>query len=189
MKLLSYSNKGSRESNQDLLLECKLKNGSYLFLIVDGMGGLEHGEMAARLVCENIETYLSTVDHVSPFQIQMAINKSNLIIRQRSEALRVSMGATLGGVAVQGEEVIYFWVGDVKIIHFRDSRIIFESKSHNLVNELIDSGNIGTVAQLERYRHVVTRSIHGKTKSGLAEIHSNLFNPNRYFVRLFRWFP
>lgn len=176
MKAIAASHTGKREINQDLILEFTAIDESYLFAVIDGMGGYESGEIAAKIVGENIETYLSTVGTIDTFHIQKAINKSNLALRQQKTESSESMGATIGGVIFKGSSVSYFWVGDVKIFHFRNKKLLFESIPHGLVNDLVENGSITEPSQLSKYRHVVTRSIQGDIKTSQAEIDSNSFH-------------
>jgi len=172
---LTLSDKGKRSVNQDLILEQAAKDGSYLFAVIDGMGGYEHGELAAQVIAENIATYISTVDSINPFHIQKAINKSNLVIRQKNAVVSGRMGATIGGVLIKDEIVTYFLVGDVKVFHFRNNHLIFESTTHSLTTDLIASGSITEPTQLSKYKHVVTRCIQGDVKLSQAEFNSNHF--------------
>ncbi|MHA6279348.1 PP2C family protein-serine/threonine phosphatase [Salinimicrobium sp. CAU 1759] len=176
MITLTVSNKGKRENNQDLILEYTATDNSYLFAVIDGMGGYKNGEIAAEIICENIKTYLSTVETINAFHIQKAINKSSLAIRQQKDNSSNGMGATIGGVFLQGTVVTYFWIGDVKIFHFRNNKLLFESTSHSLVNDLIENGTMTDSFQLSRYKHVVTRSIKGDIKSSLADFHTKDFH-------------
>ena len=176
MKALTLSHLGKRPTNQDLLLEQTFKDGSSLFAVNDGMGGYEHGEIAAQLIVDSMSTYLSSVDIIDSFQIQKAINKSNLFIRQRNIALLGNMAATIGGIFIREETVIYFWVGDVKIFHFRNGGLIFESSAHTLVSELVENKSILDPAKLSRYKHVVTRAIQGDVKLSQAELYSGDFD-------------
>lgn len=179
MRASTLSHKGKRATNQDLVLEDKLRDGSYLFAIIDGMGGYEHGEFASQLIAESIATYMSTVGSIDSSQIQMAINKSNLAVRQQNAMRSANMAATIGGVVIKGSTVTYFWVGDVKVFHFRNNRLIFESTAHSLVRNLIESGSITEPNKLSKYRHVVTRSIQGDVKLSQAEIQSNEFQQEK----------
>lgn len=176
MKAIAVSHKGKRDINQDLILEHTSIDGSYLFAVIDGMGGYESGEIAAKIVGENIETYLSTIPTIDAFHVQKAINKSNLAIRQQKNGTPENMGATIGGVIIKGADAIYFWIGDVKILHFRNKKLLFESLPHSLVNELVDNGSITEPSQLSKYRHVVTRSIQGDIKTSQADIITNSFH-------------
>ena len=77
MKSIVFSHKGKREINQDYVLIQNMNPEAFLFLIADGMGGYEHGEVASKMVSENIFTFLSTIKQINEEQIQKAINKAN----------------------------------------------------------------------------------------------------------------
>ena len=162
MKSIVFSHKGKRAVNQDFILVQKINPETYLLLIADGMGGYEHGEIAAKMVAENILTYLSTVSVIDEVQIQKAINKANLAIKQFKKHNNTNTGATVAGVVLESNKAICFWVGDVKIFHFSNNKLINESKSHTLINEVINNGSIKDPKQINKYKHVVTRSVQGK---------------------------
>ena len=67
-------------------------------LIADGMGGYSNGEIAAKVVSENILTFLSTVKDIKSNHIQKAVNKANLVLKQMKEDSQEKMGATIGGI-------------------------------------------------------------------------------------------
>jgi len=166
----SFSHIGNRKSNQDYLFSKAINSDCNLYMVVDGMGGYEYGDIASKLVAENIHTYLSTVNVITEKEIQKAVNKSNLIIKQKSEDLKTKIGATLAGAIVFKDMAFLFWVGDVKIIHLRNQKVLFETHSHTLINQMIDNGNV--INKIERYKHVVTRSVSGKIKDGTIDCHS-----------------
>ena len=70
------------------------------------------------------------------------------------------MGATLGGVIRSNDVFHCFWVGDVKILHIRNQKIVYESIEHNLKNELIENKVFVEANNAKKYNHIVTRSIH-----------------------------
>lgn len=167
----SFSNKGGRTSNQDFLFSKSINSNCNLYMVVDGMGGYEFGDIASKLVAENIYTYLSTVKEINEKEIQKAVNKSNLVIKQKSQDFDAKIGATLAGIIVVDNLAYFFWVGDVKIIFIRNKEIFFESHSHTLINQMIENGNL--ITNLDRYKHIVTRSISGKIKDGIIECYSS----------------
>lgn len=167
----SFSNKGGRTSNQDFLFSKSINSDCNLYMVVDGMGGYEFGDIASELVAENIYTYLSTVKEINEKEIQKAVNKSNLVIKQKSHDFGAKIGATLAGIIVVGNLAYLFWVGDVKIILIRNNEILFETRSHTLINQMIENGNL--INNIDRYKHVVTRSISGKIKDGIIECYSS----------------
>jgi serine/threonine protein phosphatase PrpC len=162
MKSIIFTHKGKREINQDYVLVRNLNQETFLFIVADGMGGYEQGEIAARLVSENILTYLSSVSDINPNHVQKAINKANLAIRQFKEKAGLKLGTTVGGAIVTSKEALCFWVGDVKIFHFKNNILQKESHSHTLMNEVIDKGSIVNPDQINKYKHVVTRSVQGE---------------------------
>ncbi|WP_158829006.1 PP2C family protein-serine/threonine phosphatase [Mucilaginibacter lacusdianchii] len=178
MRAQQISHKGKRQTNEDLVLERFFEQNTYFFSIIDGMGGYGNGDLAARMIAENMETYLSTVSTIGAYHIQKAINKSNLAIRQKNAERSIQMGAALGGVILKDRQALFYWVGDVKIFHFRGGKLIFESSAHTLANELRQSGSITAAERLSRYKHVVTRSISGDSKSAAADFHETVFSPH-----------
>ena len=162
--LYSFTDKGKRKSNQDYIIAETYNPDKAICVVADGMGGYKHGEIASKGATESIVTYLSSIEHVNEKELQKAINKANLFIKQKSEDLKSKIGATIAGAVMSKDSAHVFWVGDVKVLWIRNKEILFESKSHTLVNELAENGNI--VNNIERYRHVVTRSISGSLKDG-----------------------
>lgn len=170
MKVNTFSHKGKREVNQDFVLIQSINSDCYLYLVADGMGGYELGEKASKAVAENIFTFLSSLKEVFGKDIQKAINKANLSIRQLAEDTGKKLGATVGGIFLNKEVATCFWVGDVKIFHFRKDKLVFESTPHSLMNEVIKNQSIIEKEKAIKFKHVVTRSIQGEVENSQAEI-------------------
>ena len=161
MTITTFSDKGQRATNQDFILVSPIHSDYNLYLIADGMGGYGNGEQAAKIVAENILTYLSTVKEITEKEVQKAVNKANLAIRQYKQDKAEKMGATVGGVVLHANKGFCFWVGDVAIFHYQHKHLHFESQPHTLMNELRRNGSISDKAQLLKYKHVVVRSVQG----------------------------
>jgi len=171
MNTITVSHKGQREVNQDYVLTERINEDCYLYLIVDGMGGLEHGGVASKIVAENILTYLSIVKNPDVFDIQKSVNKANLAIRQATKKNGLKMGATVGGVIINRDKAVCFWVGDVKIFRYQKNNLLFESKSHTLMGELVNNGSITDIETAKRYKHVVTRAVCGDLDKSRVDIY------------------
>lgn len=179
--------KGKRPRNEDFVLLESWESGISIALIADGMGGYEDGDIAARTVSESIRDFLTTSlnqdDSISS-QVKEAINKANKEILKLRTGHEKKLGATLAGILFVKDSAICFWLGDVKIIHFRDNHIHFQSKDHSLINELklqnvnIDANNI------KRFNHIVTRAILGNQENPEPDIRiiDNLSNSDRFIV-------
>ncbi len=167
MKSTTLTHKGKRKVNQDVILTRNINPDTYLYLVADGMGGYDNGEVAAQIATESILTFLSNVDEITKETIQKAINKANLAIRQYQEQHHSQMGTTLGAIVLSKGVAKCFWVGDIKILHYSDSKLLFESKSHNLINELSNNEPLNENFKSSRYSHIVTRSIQGDVKKSM----------------------
>ena len=176
MKSKVISHIGKRETNQDRILAEKIGTDSYLYIVADGMGGYDNGDIAAEMIIDSLTTFLSNSDQFNVNVIHKAINTANLALRQYQEQHQSKLGSTLGGIIVSGRTAKTFWVGDVKILHYSNGKLCFESKSHNLRNELYETDNSNGRVNLSKYNHIVTRSIQGDVKKSVPSYHELTLN-------------
>ncbi len=169
---------GKRKENQDLVTIEKLNSSSHLFLIADGMGGYEKGKEAAKIASENILTFLLFSKSIDEKTIQQSVNKANLGLKIFNKEENIKSGATIGGAIIQNDSIHLFWVGDVKIYHITNGNIVFETESHNLINKLKEDNVNLSVEMIEKYKHVVTRSISGDPTKSIIGYTFNSVNEN-----------
>jgi serine/threonine protein phosphatase PrpC len=164
MQILSFSEKGNRPENEDFVLSATLNESTSIHIVADGMGGFEHGALAANTVANTIVDYLK--EHLKEESnietiIQDAIRISNIAIQNQRSSYKSKMGSTIAGILLNNEKAYCFWVGDVRIYHFQNKVIKFQSKDHSLINELVNNGQIITPSLNDQYRHIVTKAIQG----------------------------
>lgn len=176
MKATIISHIGKRKINQDLTLVKNINSDTFLYLIADGMGGYDSGDIAASIVIDSVSTFLSNEREFNVNSIQKAINKANLAVRQYQEKHNSSLGSTLGGIIISGKVAKAFWVGDVKILHYSQRQLSFESKAHNITNELSSLNSLNKRSSLSKYDHIVTRSIQGDSKKSIPSFFEFLLN-------------
>ncbi|MGO2293877.1 MAG: PP2C family protein-serine/threonine phosphatase [Psychroflexus halocasei] len=183
MKSKVISHIGKRETNQDRILAKKIDTDSYLYLVADVMGGYDNGDIAAEMVIDSLTTFLSNSSEFNENVIQKVINKANLSLRQYQEQHQSKLGSTLGGILISGKTAKTFWVGDVKILHYSNGKLCFESKAHNLSNELSETENSNDSINLSKYNHIVTRSIQGDVKKSVPSYQKlNLNKGDKLFI-------
>jgi len=153
------TNKGARKSNQDVVLIKSIGLDKDIFLLADGMGGYKNGEYAANFIVNHLYGILKIQTSFDKSSIQLAIEEVTMALATENKKQDSNMGATLGGV-IRDDDIFYcFWVGDVKIMHIRNQKIVYESVEHNLKNELIENNVFVEATNAKKYNHVVTRSI------------------------------
>jgi len=170
MKYQSFTGIGKRENNEDVILIEKFSQEVELYLVVDGMGGYEKGEVSARLVAENISTHLRTVEIINKTEINNAIKKANLAVKQFNESNKIASGATVAGIVFQMDIALCFWLGDVQIYHFLNGNLDWQSKGHTLLNEFLETDANRSPEMQKRYGHIVTKSVAGKREKSTPEI-------------------
>lgn len=173
---------GKRETNEDVIYTGILNSGALFFMIADGMGGYEKGDEAAKIISESIFTFLNYAEKIDESAIQKSIQKANLAIKQFNTKNNIKSGATIGGIIIEGNSSHLFWVGDVMIFQIRKWKILFQSKSHTLINSLKESNNITDTKSIEKYRHIVTRSISGKPSESIIGYWFNHYSNNDLFI-------
>ena len=159
MRLITYSNIGAREKNEDRLAHHELPNGDQLFIVADGMGGYDAGEEAAECAVEAVVSSLYEV----PESISLAIESANQAIAEKRISMGVSeMGCTMAAVILHQDSATVFWAGDSRVYIIRNDRIVFETEDHSLINEMRRIKRL-TLAQIRKYEHVVRRSLMGNS--------------------------
>lgn len=140
-----------------------------VFLVADGMGGYERGDVASRLVVESFEPLAARHD-VQPGDVEAAIAVAQRNVAALAAELSSAPGSTLVAAAHVLEDGRGYWllanIGDSRAYLFSDGVLDQVSKDHSVVQELIDAGEITQEEALGHpERHVVTRAIGALTDS------------------------
>lgn len=160
---------GHRDNQEDWIFP-KLNEAtekSRLFIVCDGMGGYERGEVASQVVGETISSYIiehhtdDTVfdDNILREAINEALNKLNEIASEDDSS---RMGTTLALVYFHKGGCVMAHIGDSRIYHIRPSehRIIYKSRDHSLVYDLFQAEEI-TLEEMKNHpkKNVITRAL------------------------------
>lgn len=135
------------------------------FVVADGMGGHQAGDVASGLVVDRFSSFvegeLSDVDAV--VAVLDDVNESILVEGRRTVA-RSGMGTTAVGLLLvdNGDRAswLLFNIGDSRAYRLLDGRLEQLSVDHSYVQELIDAGQITPrSARTHPHRNVVTRAL------------------------------
>jgi serine/threonine protein phosphatase PrpC len=131
-----------------------------LFVVADGMGGAQAGEVASEMAVASFERGMPDG---SPAEGLVAlIEAANRAIheRSRSDADYAGMGTTVTAAYAGEDEVTIGHVGDSRAYVLRDGELIRLTRDHSLVDELIRQGRL-TAEQAEAHpqRSVITRAL------------------------------
>ncbi len=145
-----------RRANEDSLLA-----RAPLFVVADGMGGAQAGEVASRIAVESFGDGLG--DAASPEQtLAEHARAANARIYElsQSNAEQAGMGTTLTALYVGELEVAIAHVGDSRAYCLREGELLRLTDDHSLVDELIRQGRL-TPEEAEDHpqRSIITRAL------------------------------
>lgn len=143
-----------RDHNEDTY---GVSNDKQLYLVADGMGGHDHGEIACALARDTI---LHFVEKGSSLQ-QAILNANHEIITNSMErGGDLPMGTTVVLVKIDDDGYQYAWVGDSRIYHYRDNNMQAVTTDHSYVQELVEQDLITLdQARTHPHRNVVTQAL------------------------------
>ena len=168
LKPQSYSDFGQKTNQEDSLFPLigDATEDTRVFLVCDGMGGHENGEVASACVAETIGTITASCPLCSTAEMQTTFEKAlqqaycNLDNLDKSESDR-KMGTTLTFLAICTDGVLVAHIGDSRVYQLRPGKgIVFQTRDHSLVNDLIAAGELTEEeARTFPQRNVITRAI------------------------------
>ncbi len=145
-----------RRANEDSLMV-----RSPLFVVADGMGGAQAGEVASKVAVEAFEGGLP--DPSQPEAALAAVAQAaNHRIHELSiaNAEQAGMGTTLTAIYVGEREVSIAHVGDSRAYCLRDGELLRLTDDHSLVDELLRQGRLTPEEAVEHpQRSVITRAL------------------------------
>ena len=132
-----------------------------VFVVADGMGGAQAGEVASKIATETFEQGLP--DSGSPEErLAERVREANHQIYElsRSDRERAGMGTTLTAAYVDDTSVAIAHVGDSRAYLFRDGTLERLTQDHSLVEELVRQGKL-TPEQAAGHpqRSIITRAL------------------------------
>ncbi|MBE2316963.1 Stp1/IreP family PP2C-type Ser/Thr phosphatase [Solirubrobacter sp. CPCC 204708] len=132
-----------------------------LFVVADGMGGAQAGEVASEMAVESFTGGLPDGTAPGP-GLRHIIEEANRHIHERSrtQSGRAGMGTTVTAAHVGENVVTIAHVGDSRCYVARDGELTRLTEDHSLVEELIKRGKL-TPDQAETHpqRSVITRAL------------------------------
>lgn len=161
MRISALSDVGLvRKNNEDNFSIC----APNLFIVADGMGGHEAGEVASKLAVNAIREHVLAHGLKQPGEkvLKDAVAAAN---RQVFEAAAErpdcsGMGTTVSVVLLRDGLINWAHVGDSRIYLFRDNQVSLLTDDHSVVWELLKQGSITQEdADVHPQRNMLTRAI------------------------------
>lgn len=167
---LGFYEIGGRVKQEDAIfpqLE-NLSSDNHVFVVCDGLGGHEHGDVASAIVATNVGKFIE--ENAKPDgQLTREMMRQAVALAQdhlNQTAARFQsekpMGTTLTMLAFCRNGAIAAHIGDSRIYHVRPAsgKILYRSRDHSLVNDLFVAGRLTRAeAEASPKKNVLTRAM------------------------------
>ena len=154
-KPLCFSEIGRKGNQEDFLFPISASVNDRIFILCDGMGGHDNGEVASRVAATTLGNFLSSRQKVCR-EVDPAVFEEGLSAAY--DALDVidtnslkKPGTTMTCLCLNLDNYLMAHIGDSRIYHIRPSLfnpetgrggIIYQSEDHSLVNDLLKAGEL-----------------------------------------------
>jgi len=173
-----------REHNEDSVLAVEYVRESmveaaqsHLYVVADGMGGAEAGEVASAIAVQTIRSYIEKHLDTARGEVKngaelltAALEEANsrIIEYVASHPESRGMGSTGVCALVAHNDAAVAWVGDSRGYLMEGATLRQVTKDHSLVQRLVEIGQItAEEAHTHEHKNVITRSL-GARQSGPA---------------------
>jgi len=172
IKAYNLQELGQRANQEDSLFPAlgKLTPDDRLFILCDGMGGHEKGEVASATVCETISRVVLSAWHpseaLSDELFLQALSAAFDALDAKDNGEERKMGTTLTFLCLHANGATVAHIGDSRIYQLRPAsdttpaHVVFRTQDHSLVNDLV---KIGEITEEEAKHHpqknVITRAM------------------------------
>jgi PPM family protein phosphatase len=163
-----------REINEDYYLIKKIAADCDLYIVADGLGGYECGEVASKICAESIyESILYEYEHISKSKNKdkyistmlkniISVTNDKIFNMEKTDIKYKGMGTTLLVVFRYLDNIFYLSIGDSRIYYIeRDfSEIRRLTDDDTYVNTLVKT-NIITYAESKNHpqKHILTKAV------------------------------
>ena len=144
---------------------------SRLFMVCDGMGGHDRGEVASQTVCDAISHSILNDGHdaegiFTKIDLLDALDSAYLALNEKDSGEEKKMGTTLALLKLHNDGATIAHIGDSRVYHIRpgktenETEILFMTEDHSLVNSLVKAGEMTPEeARHSRQKNIITRAM------------------------------
>jgi len=157
---------GQRSNNEDCIMPLagKATTATRIFVVCDGVGGQEKGEVASSIVSQVLHNYLLSHPEAPAgkeffnLALKEAERQLQLHLDEHPECTGMSTTATV--LWIKDDGIHLAWAGDSRIYHFRRGERLYRTSDHSLVQEFVDRGQLTEdEAQSHPSSNVILRAI------------------------------
>jgi len=155
-----------RKVNEDSCLE---RPDLGLWVVADGMGGHQAGDVASRLIVDRLGALAAPRDagnFIAEVRARLGEANRELIEEAARRGGSAVIGSTVVALLCFGAFFAALWAGDSRLYRVRDGVLQQLTRDHSQVQEMVDAGLLtAEAAEHHPYANVITRAV--GTSAGL----------------------
>lgn len=152
-----------RACNEDI---CCVNPKDKFFLVADGIGGAEAGDIASQIFLDTVTDLFNTTKPGNHKELEKLVKtcfyQANQAIQEHIETnpSHAGMGCTAELIAIKGNNYVLGHIGDSRTYCLQEDELILLTKDHSLAQEQVDMGVMSEIqAEKSSLRHVLSRAI------------------------------
>jgi protein phosphatase len=151
-----------------------------LFILCDGMGGHDKGEVASLTVCQAMSESILSKDSCAFSEVELndAINNAYSALDEKDNGAENKMGTTMTLLKLFDKGALIAHIGDSRVYHIRPgetgdtTKILFVTQDHSLVNDLVKIGELTPQeAKHSKQKNIITRAMQPCTRRCKADVY------------------
>lgn len=131
---------GNRDVNEDCYAVSE-HNDSFCFVLADGLGGHQRGELASQNAVETVSSLFSKEGYYNTF-FQDAFSLAHKSIIDIQNTKKADMKTTIVSLVVEKNRCYWAHIGDSRLYAFRSNEMLFRTKDHSVPQKLAMIGSI-----------------------------------------------
>ena len=168
---------GDRQDQQDrvAIITSPRNPGALLAIVADGMGGRTGGRQAADQVISTAENLFRDMSHKDATLRDLLLHlaaEAHTIIRLTAVSAEKEPHSTLCALVIQKQTAVWAHVGDSRLYHFRDGKLLHRTEDHTYAQQLREEGRLEDAELASvRYKNVLVSALgidSGKPKVEVA---------------------
>ncbi len=173
LKVYNIWEQGPREKQEDSIYPKygKQSDEDRLFILCDGMGGHDSGEVASSTVCEAMSDAIhrqcpDAQGDFSDENFNVALDEAFKALDKADTGAQKKMGTTLTFLKLHSQGCTIAHMGDSRVYHIRpgktaeDTEILFHTIDHSYINDLLQIGEITEEeAKVSKHKNIITRAM------------------------------
>lgn len=151
-----------RARNEDAFLDQPQQG---LWVVADGMGGHQAGDLASRLIVESLAELPAGLDFEDRLDaVRDSLHRINrhlsLGLTLTGETQDLLVGSTVVALLAEGNQVACLWAGDSRCYLLRGRQLFQLSRDHSLLQQLVaERGMSPAEAAQQPGAHALTRAV------------------------------